>query len=164
MQGGGRLGGGISVKDKTPRELAAEAAERRSRDEKACGSGHRESAEKEAQRAAQNSVVDVIDVDALPDSLHRDESSPDIIISNDATRPERHSSKPALVASGSLTAGEWTCEVCTLINVPLALQCNACLMQRPRSSEAGWTCLSCGFQETSGEYWSCRECGWVQLK
>ncbi|PVF92023.1 WLM-domain-containing protein [Serendipita vermifera] len=57
--GGQRLGGGQRVTTKTPRELAAEAAARRARDEKACGSTSQEAIERETQRAMEESVLDV---------------------------------------------------------------------------------------------------------
>ncbi|KAK7686699.1 hypothetical protein QCA50_010299 [Cerrena zonata] len=56
-----RLGGGIRNGNKSPRELAAEAAERRIRDERACGSG--EEAIRETEKAAREGIVnDVIDL------------------------------------------------------------------------------------------------------
>ncbi|KAL4252508.1 hypothetical protein ABKN59_002755 [Abortiporus biennis] len=61
--GGGRRLGGASTKPyptKSPRELAAEAAERRARDEKACGTG--QLAQHEAEKAAKDSIEDVIDL------------------------------------------------------------------------------------------------------
>jgi len=54
------------------------------------------------------------------------------------------------------TAGSespWTCPTCTLINQPLAQQCDACLAPRPSQTQtqttdpvptAGWTCRVCG--------------------
>ncbi|KAJ8489875.1 hypothetical protein ONZ45_g13410 [Pleurotus djamor] len=53
MGRGGRLGG-TDIKNLTPRELAARAAERRARDSKACASGA--DADREAEKAAQESV------------------------------------------------------------------------------------------------------------
>ncbi|KIJ47862.1 hypothetical protein M422DRAFT_28664 [Sphaerobolus stellatus SS14] len=185
MSGGGRLGGSTKHRTKSPRELAAEAAERRARDEKSCGSGHGIDAEKEAQRAAQNSIVDIIDVDALPDEPQQPpkrERSPDIILLDEdptstvknsrhtVTSTERSVSKlPAANAKStqapsksSIQSGEWTCNLCTLINAPLALQCDACATLRPQSS-SGWTCLSCGERGMGHEFWSCRSCGWVKV-
>ncbi|EMD42291.1 hypothetical protein CERSUDRAFT_110816 [Gelatoporia subvermispora B] len=67
MQGGGRLGGSPVRNTKSPRQLAAEAAERRVRDEQACASGA--VAEQEAEKAAQESREDkVIDLTADTDS------------------------------------------------------------------------------------------------
>ncbi|CAL1694587.1 unnamed protein product [Somion occarium] len=60
-----RLGGGITNGGKSPRELAAEAAERRARDEKACGSG--EEAQREADKAARESIEDKV-IDLTGDS------------------------------------------------------------------------------------------------
>jgi len=57
LSGGGRLGGlGAARRGMTPRQLAAEAAERRARDEKACGSG--DLARREADKAFKESIED----------------------------------------------------------------------------------------------------------
>ncbi|KAG0707589.1 WLM domain-containing protein [Suillus ampliporus] len=60
LGGGGRLGGRITaLQGMSPRELAAQAAERRKRDEIECGSGML--AQREAERAAKESIEDLID-------------------------------------------------------------------------------------------------------
>ncbi|KAH9929760.1 WLM domain-containing protein [Fomitopsis serialis] len=67
LGGGGKLGGARGTVNKSPRELAAEAAERRMRDEKACASGA--VAQMEAEKAAKESVVNrVIDLTVESDS------------------------------------------------------------------------------------------------
>ncbi|OBZ79066.1 hypothetical protein A0H81_01444 [Grifola frondosa] len=67
LSGGGRLGGAGNREDKSLRELAAEATERRMRDEKACASGA--VAQREAEKAAKDSVEDdVIDLTQDSDS------------------------------------------------------------------------------------------------
>ncbi|KAH9949382.1 WLM domain-containing protein [Amylocystis lapponica] len=73
MSGGGRLGGGRRRSDKSPRELAAEAAEIRAHDEKACASGA--VAQREADKAAQESVEDKV-IDLTSDS----DSDSDVVI------------------------------------------------------------------------------------
>ncbi|KAI0073953.1 WLM-domain-containing protein [Panus rudis PR-1116 ss-1] len=60
-----RLGGGIKPGNKTPRELAVEAAERRIRDEKSCATG--EEAQREVEKAARESVEDTV-IDLTGDS------------------------------------------------------------------------------------------------
>ncbi|KAI0652449.1 WLM domain-containing protein [Trametes meyenii] len=81
LSGGGRLGG-MTRNNKSPRELAAEAAERRIRDEKACASGAL--AQAEADKAAKESVQDDV-IDLTLDSDGDDASpEPDIIIIDDA--------------------------------------------------------------------------------
>ncbi|KAG2155682.1 WLM domain-containing protein [Suillus clintonianus] len=58
---GGRLGGRVTaLQGMNPRELAAQAAERRKRDEIECGSGTL--AQREAERAAKESIEDIIDL------------------------------------------------------------------------------------------------------
>ncbi|KAG5643139.1 hypothetical protein DXG03_001529 [Asterophora parasitica] len=61
----GRLGGRINTKGLSPRELAAQAAERRLRDEKACASGVE--ADREAAKAAKESIEDRV-IDLTTDS------------------------------------------------------------------------------------------------
>lgn len=62
LGGGGRLGGlrNTALQGMDPRELAAQAAERRKRDEIECGSGIL--AQREAERAARESIEDIIDL------------------------------------------------------------------------------------------------------
>ncbi|KAG1793896.1 WLM domain-containing protein [Suillus plorans] len=62
LGGGGRLGGLriTALQGMDPRELAAQAAERRKRDEIECGSGIL--AQREAERAARESIEDIIDL------------------------------------------------------------------------------------------------------
>ncbi|KZV93751.1 WLM-domain-containing protein [Exidia glandulosa HHB12029] len=188
--GGSRLGGGTR-KDrsgKSLRELAAEAAERRARDSKACASG--EEAEAEAKHAADHSiVVDVIDLTEDDEPIlaaPRPASSGPV--RSDRKRPPEPgpSSRPASApraddrvrpsaASSSRSApqrqqkretstdAQWPCPSCTLLNAPLALQCDLCLTTRPMSSssvqDAGWVCVSCGEGGNHHEFWTCRFCG-----
>ncbi|CDO73047.1 hypothetical protein BN946_scf185007.g101 [Trametes cinnabarina] len=125
LGGGGRLGGGARS-DKSLRELAAEAAERRARDEKACASGA--VAEAEAEKAARESVRDdVIDLTGddsdhspEPEIIVLDEASPSSSSSNSttgaATRPSPHSgdstggysSSTSVSSSGSRTPVSWS--------------------------------------------------------
>ncbi|KIP11779.1 hypothetical protein PHLGIDRAFT_27779 [Phlebiopsis gigantea 11061_1 CR5-6] len=66
LGGGRRLGGSVVRRDLSPRELAAQAAEHRMRDDKACASG--EAAQKEVEKAALESIQDeVIDLTADSD-------------------------------------------------------------------------------------------------
>ncbi|KAJ7225587.1 WLM domain-containing protein, partial [Mycena pura] len=136
---GGRVGGRINAPNLTPRELAARAAERRARDEKACASG--EVAQQEAEKAANESVVyDVIDLtldsdeDAAPGP-----SNPKATTSQPPSAPETKRHVPAaLLPAKPQPNPDWTCRICTLINPALALQCDACLAERPPNEATGW--------------------------
>ncbi|KAF8529901.1 WLM domain-containing protein [Gautieria morchelliformis] len=183
---GGRLGGRTTGRSKSPRELAAEAAERRARDEKSCGAGHGINAEIEAQRAMQDSVIDRIGVDALR------EASPETIIIDGPSKLADVDATERVQRNRNITAGpptvsrssrpssaiktetrsklpiqphfsnDWSCPMCTLLNPALALQCSACLASRPADPATGWICLSCGEQGMPHEFWSCRFCGQVK--
>ncbi|KAI8990593.1 WLM domain-containing protein [Trametes punicea] len=80
LGGGGRLGGAVRS-NKSPRELAAEAAERRARDEKACASG--ELAQAEADKAARESVQDDV-IDLTGDDLENS-PEPEVIIVDESS-------------------------------------------------------------------------------
>ncbi|KAF9469743.1 WLM domain-containing protein [Collybia nuda] len=190
---GGRLGGRvINNRNMSPRELAAQAAERRARDEKACGSGAL--AIKEAEKAAKESIEDrVID-------LTMDDSDSDSI----STKAQAHSraglskqSVPQSKTGATLKAAghklppiapktvpvmaeasssgkaklpavkarsEWSCLACTLLNGPLALCCDACLTERPAGGIEGWSCLTCGEMGMPHDRWSCQFCGAIKIK
>ncbi|KAJ7146267.1 WLM domain-containing protein [Mycena epipterygia] len=182
--GGGRLGGRINPTNLTPRELAAQAAERRARDEKACGSG--ELAQREADKAAQESIEHKVDIDLTLDS---DDDSDVIVV--DAPGPSKlaipQSKKVAVstaarpgikpgpkskisrdrpapyLAPAKKSSAEWTCRVCTLRNSPIMLQCDACLAERPPDETIGWACVACGETGMPPDFWTCRACGKMKL-
>ncbi|KAJ7044965.1 WLM domain-containing protein [Mycena alexandri] len=206
--GGGRLGGRTDTANLTPRELAARAADRRARDEKACGSG--QLAQQEADKAAKESIEhkaidltldsdsddsDVIVVDARstvagPSKVAIPQSKK-VAVSTAARPtsklPPRTAAKSLVSATTkSLTASslksqpfrerpaptpppakksrnDWTCRTCTLINPAMALQCDACLTQRPPDDSIGWACLTCGETGMPPDFWTCRTCGTVKL-
>ncbi|KAG6854156.1 hypothetical protein C0991_010067 [Blastosporella zonata] len=184
----GRLGGRINTKGLSPRELAAQAAERRARDERSCASGAL--ANLEAEKAAKDSIEDhVID-------LTLDDSDSEAVVGVDQGTPVAGSSKSLPVqtkrkptststssklssatpssaiddtperrkvtATTSQFSSEWPCQVCTLLNAPMALQCDVCLTMRPLSHTAGWACLTCGEPNISHDRWMCHNCGVVK--
>ncbi|KAJ7665209.1 WLM domain-containing protein [Mycena polygramma] len=178
---GGRLGGRTPT-SLTPRELAARAAERRARDEKACGSG--ELAQREADKAAKESIEhdaidltldsdddsDVIVVDAPGPSKVAIPQSKKVAVSTVArpapkapastlkSKPVRE--RPAPIPPPAKKArSEWSCRTCTLINSAMVLQCDACLTERPPDETIGWACLACGETGMPYDFWTCTACG-----
>ncbi|KAJ7216778.1 WLM domain-containing protein [Mycena haematopus] len=178
---GGRLGGRINPTNLTPRELAARAAERRARDENACGSG--ELAQQEADKAAKESEThDAID-------LTLDSDDDDVVIvgpskvaiprskkvaASTAARPTGVPAAPlksknmrarpaATPPPAKKSRSEWTCRTCTLVNSAMALQCDACLAERPPDESIGWACYACGETGMPVDFWTCSACGTVKL-
>ncbi|TBU49292.1 WLM domain-containing protein [Dichomitus squalens] len=100
---GGRLGGGPRRPNKSPRELAAEAAERRARDELTCASTSGVVAQTDlAEKAAGASVRDEV-IDLTGDSSS--DSEPELlIIEEEAPSPQRSTSPASLAASASISA------------------------------------------------------------
>lgn len=211
---GGRKLGGVSklgTTMKTPREMAAEAAERRARDEKTCGSISDDAIQRESAKAAEESILDIPDIDVppspptastsmlLPPPNKRSLPSPE----RSATAPDYGSKRqrkdegvdwtslsPAAAAAWRRQAGisqtssdyevatssgsaprpprraatdiggkGWDCKVCTLVNRPLALTCEACGAYKPIDPLMGWTCLECGEGGNAVEWWTCKKCG-----
>ncbi|KAF9225350.1 WLM-domain-containing protein [Gyrodon lividus] len=149
-KGGGRLGGQSSALEKLgSRELAARAAERRRRDELACGLGS--VALREAARAAKASVENKIVIDLTKDENDTPEAS-------GCCQPAR------LPTRNTTTDGQWSCRICTLTNGGLVLQCDACLAERPLDTLGGWACLTCGERGTPHQFWSCRFCGAIKMQ
>ncbi|TRM65835.1 WLM domain-containing protein [Schizophyllum amplum] len=56
----------------------------------------------------------------------------------------------------------WACGICTLLNGPDALQCEACAAIRPANQIGHWTCLRCGETPIPSDFWSCGYCGLVK--
>ncbi|KAI0962377.1 hypothetical protein AcV7_001234 [Taiwanofungus camphoratus] len=177
MSGGGRLGGTRIKSNKSPRELAAEAAERRARDEKACASGAvaQREAEKAAKESVKNEVIDLThDSDSETDAILVDQTSP---ISRTSATIVRHvtgkgvkrprigsifhnvlqagPSRGAPIAACAPARdrleispmGQWSCSQCTLLNDPINLQCVACEAVRPYVGE-----------QSEAEGWTCTVC------
>jgi hypothetical protein len=153
-KGGGRLGGRSAALEKlSPRELAARAAERRKRDESACGSGS--VALREAAKAAKASVESKVIID-----LTKDDGDGDTPQASGSRQPTRSLLGNSLSSS---TDGQWVCHICTLVNKSLALQCDACLAERPVDTSVGWSCLTCGERDIPHDFWSCRFCGAIKM-
>ncbi|KAF9011078.1 WLM domain-containing protein [Cyathus striatus] len=174
----GRLGGAwTNGKNLTPREAAAQAAERRARDEKMCGSG--QIVQQEAAKAAKESVESKVDIDLtledsdddviiVDNSLSNIGSSKVSIPHSSGNLPRNRSINNVVKAvshrssATSLPRGEWSCPQCTLINIPTALQCDVCMMTRPTDRSAGWDCLACGKMGMPNDFWTCSLCGTVK--
>ncbi|KAL5485259.1 hypothetical protein ACEPAI_7901 [Sanghuangporus weigelae] len=170
--GGQRLGGNLprSSINMSPRELAVQAAQRRARDEKSCGTS-KEIARKEAQKAAKDSIEDK--ADTLEKIISQDYSEPSTKETNQFT------------ADVLLDQSEWSCAICTLNNLASATQCLACLSERPARDrrlhqsidnsphaatstqnqelfESSDTFRRTGEVGMTHEFWSCRFCGSIK--
>ncbi|KAA1469628.1 WLM-domain-containing protein [Dentipellis sp. KUC8613] len=186
---GGRLGGGsLARSGLSPRQLAALAAERRANDEKACGSG--DAAEKEAKKAAEDSIQDdVIDLtgDSDDDVILVDGPARVAGPSKVAVRQSKAAAASAVLPAKKLpstakrpptrppsqthpapesSSGDsaWSCTACTLINDAAAFKCEACLTPRPTETAAGWTCTVCGERGINHQFWTCTFCGSVKTE
>jgi len=179
MNGGGRVGGsGVrNHSNKSPRELAAEAAERRARDEKACASGP--IAQREAEKAAKESIEDkVIDLTDDADwespiltqdaSLSVAEPFKDPVLGN-ITRPVQRSSRASSnqgMSPSSANTAPWPCPQCTLMNEANTTQCAVCDFVRPRpvakrdNQNAAFlsNTRSNAMPQPSLKLWSCPQC------
>jgi hypothetical protein len=62
------------------------------------------------------------------------------------------------------TSQDWACLVCTLLNGASALQCEACLSERPLDRTSTWACAYCGESGMNPEFWTCRFCGAMKLR
>lgn len=167
---GRRLGGRTAVNGLSARELAAQAAEWRARDEKICGQGVL--ADIEATKAAQDSVEDnVIDLTLEPEEIIMDKFVEGISKKSNSTHT---TSKRQTIRSGLQTdtshavAGNptgWVCPTCTLVNELGRLQCAACLSNGPLPTDptSGWVCHICQESGVPYERWSCPFCGTIKL-
>ncbi|KAF5384917.1 hypothetical protein D9615_001122 [Tricholomella constricta] len=106
---GGRLGGRINTKGLSPRELAAQAAERRARDEKGCASGAE--ADREAAKAAKESIEDRVIALTMDDSESKDAQKRPLAGSSKAVLPQTKrtsastSTKLSTATTSALTPG-----------------------------------------------------------
>jgi hypothetical protein len=174
----------------------------RAADEKRCGSGTmaQQEAEKAARNSHHNNAVDLtgddfdfsddlIVLDDTPSGPHSSHptgsqsplqpdqptgsqpgaSQPHAPRANVLTKPRP---PPIKKASKPPAGSPWACSTCTLINQPLALQCDACLAARPSQTRiqttdsvpTGWTCTVCGEQGMEHNFWTCRFCGSVKTE
>lgn len=167
------MGGGVRNAGLSPRELAAavsaiptanfarmldaeafQAAERRMRDDRACGQG--DAAQREATKATQQSVrTEALVIDLTGDSDDSDDGiivdQPPAVGSCKLTVPvnKRPAASTAIHPTGSTASSsalnsaaakiaqsssvaEWQCSTCTLLNSQRAAVCAACDTPRPR--------------------------------
>lgn len=169
---------------KMRRQLAAEAAERRMRDQKSCATT-KVDAEEEANKALEESVV----IDLTGDSsfsmddfdFTNGDDDDDVIIVDDSTHAKSSNTKgkqvsrrtkpavPNNASSSKRTSArppppkDWACHMCTLLNHQMTATCGACTTARPKSTyTAGWGCLQCGETGINHDFWSCTRCGSIK--
>ncbi|KAG8695853.1 hypothetical protein FRC09_008891 [Ceratobasidium sp. 395] len=173
---GGRLGGlrVVSQSGKTRQELAAEAAERRRLDEKLCAASH-PSADREAARAAADSIAEVVaDADlaeALALSTALAESTAEIQVtppsfagpSSSRVQPaETHKTEDEVIDIDSDSDGERD-NVVSHSPIARGRQCSKCTYMNPPSISEHH-CVMCGAQlvasssDSLDEAWNCSVC------
>ncbi|KAF8543498.1 WLM domain-containing protein [Trichophaea hybrida] len=148
-QGSGqKLGGGGAVP--TPwnryllRETLASAVERRLRDNKTCGRGNVALGESSrngfATKAEEDDANDQAILRAQIEMIEeeergwREEGGVVRIDDDDDDDPGPSAKLPASTIAAGNAGGEWTCNLCTLINEPTFLCCDVCGSQRPGPS------------------------------
>lgn len=168
--------------------LIVQAAERRIRDDKACGAadtGHANEVEVEVRKAAEESVgIDVIDLTGDDEEENKGGIASEAIspvtavkTSSAVVEPKRQPADKAK-RQGSATSrpsphrpppakmpSEWSCPTCTLLNPISARNCEACNTSRPNPTKQNgdsWWCEFCGAGPREMNFWSCTECGWVR--
>ncbi|KAG2043536.1 hypothetical protein BDR03DRAFT_996287 [Suillus americanus] len=158
LGGGGRLGGRriTALEGMDPRELAAQAAERRKCDEMECGSGTL--AQREAKRAAKESIEDIIDLtDDSPPELWSCpvcifHNEPIVLQTTSQSRVAAGPSKSQGSTSGSISDAVITVRQPSDAKDPTPPRKSAktsadggqwaCAVWRPRDPSMGWTCIT----------------------
>ncbi|KAI0726150.1 WLM-domain-containing protein [Fomitopsis betulina] len=172
LSGGGKLGGG-PVTNKSPRQLAAEAAERRARDERSCASTSGAIAQKEVDRAAKDSLedkaIDGVDSEII-DGPYRSLAGPSKVAPTTKVPGSRRSASGAKWTTADIAtsagpgvtpypATEWPCPRCTLVNAAHTGQCVMCDFVRPEEAPQHDRSVP-GPQSTAGVAtdWACPKC------
>ncbi|KAL1919316.1 uncharacterized protein VTP21DRAFT_2009 [Calcarisporiella thermophila] len=137
MPSGGRRLGGTRRENIPLRQLVAEAAERRKKDRIWCGNA--DSNDEEDEKGEKSKASDVGSEPII--SRGNSSTAPYTKTLNNCDAPLRATSSELPPALGKrkldqdehLEWKKWVCSLCTLINRPLALQCEACFSERPAS-------------------------------
>ncbi|PKC75495.1 WLM-domain-containing protein [Rhizophagus irregularis] len=171
--GGRRLGGSSGGYGLPTRELAAMAAERRTRDNFWCGSEQNRSGIKKPTVGSTTTRPDVkattsksSPIGSQPLDNGTSSYLPEPVIKkptvgSTTTRPN----VKATTSKSSPIGSQWTCSQCTFINRPMASQCDVCLTERPPDNDTSsylpepdvddlisdafhWDCPKCTFRNT----------------
>ncbi|KAK9897640.1 WLM-domain-containing protein [Cystobasidium minutum MCA 4210] len=156
--GGSKLGTGKPASNKTPKQMAAEAAERRARDDKACGHGEAvpdDQVEEEVKKAAEQSTTLEADSKrkAPLSTISKDEtSSSDSEI--EIIEPATPSSSKAVRAPASSSAHPPAKRA--KISQDRSLSSSNTLNPQPPTS---WICSTCTFENDKMLALACDMCG-----
>jgi DNA-dependent metalloprotease WSS1 len=187
MSRGGRTvgGSGGEREGKSLRELAADAAERRLKDDTWCGSAGKakvienESTESHTRDISDNSSIIQAAGDPVTNTRRTTTKNNDKSTLPRRTRAVRIPDDKIPGTSRTLSSAHptsWTCSVCTLFNQASSSKCEVCGTRRsasklssssssssvstPSSDRTSWTCPVCGIQNGS-EIVMCLRCDFL---
>ncbi|CUA76282.1 DNA-dependent metalloprotease WSS1 [Rhizoctonia solani] len=165
LHAGGRLGGsGASVRGgKTRQELAAEAAERRRMDEQLCAASH-PSADREAARAATDSIASVVEDAELAEALQlssvlAESTSHPGLVRAIGTNP---SALHTRAMADHSTHGALDESIIEISDSDSDSE-NESISQRPLPSSNGQLCSSCTYLNPAKPGWGTQNCAMCEV-
>ncbi|KAI9250023.1 WLM domain-containing protein [Sporodiniella umbellata] len=154
--GGVRLGGS-ALKNATPAQMAARAAQRRQQDNIWCG-------------GSQTIVIEDSDEESGSENItqksREDQKQP--IVQSESVRDSKRKRSAVADLDGKskklCTTGKWQCSACTFENQSLALACEMCLSLKPTQEDDNdlWQCPQCTLMNER-KWQSCVACSFIRF-